>query len=415
MTGSNGKAVRFRPQPKTDEEADLMLAAYSLALDEGLTETEAETASDVALLNHRGVPVPEEPPGPTPAEVSSEDEPTRVPLVSLAASLSTPETPTEYVVGGLLNEGGTSCLSGPFKGGKSTLLRIGCVAIAAGIPFLGRDSRPMNVGYVSLEEEKGGVKEHFRLLTDLAGDPAILERIFFEVGDQWLPGKLDDKIDLIYETITAFNLGFLVIGPLQDFFGFRNINDYSEVKPALRAFTNKVSRSTGCHVCFDHHNNKYGTGRGAFLGSVAIGGGVDQLLTLTVVEDDKGQVLGRGLTTWQRYGESMLNLLGLDFAPNQLETSLGPPPERLRDQAGLQQLAIRMTALCHSWTEAKTIADEIGGRSETRIAALAWAVDQGMLIKRNRKGRGGGFEYLDRAKADDADLEGTTSGSSSEE
>ena len=353
--------------------------------------------------------VPEGPPQPTVAEVP--DEP-RLALTSLRVGLSTPRTPTEYVVGGLLNTSGTSCLSGPFKGGKSTLLRVMCVAVADGMDFLGRDTKPCNVGYISLEEDKQAVEEHFGLLAGLARDPQVLDRIFYEVGDTWLPAKLPDKIDMIYEAIEENNLGLLVLGPLQDFFSFRNINDYSEVKPALRAFTNKVARVTGCHVTFDHHNNRHGVGRSAFLGSVAIGGGVDQLMTLTVVEDDKGQVLGRGLTTWQRYGESILSLLGLDFVPNRLDTSLGPPPERLRDQAGLQQKAIKITALCQVWTDSKTIEQEIGGNQKERIDATNWAVEQGMLARRNRKGRGGGYEFLDATLFDG---DGTSSGTSSDD
>ena len=358
-------------------------------------------------------------PSAKPSATSVEEELTAIPTVSLRTAFATPPQPVEYVIDGLLNKGGTSCLSGPFKGGKSTLLRIMAVNIALGRPFMGRDTSPCNIGYLSLEEPENGVRDHFQVLADyLEQDEseAMLDRIFYHAGDQWLPAKPEEKIDMVWEYIDKNNLGLLILGPIQDFFNFRNINDYSEVKPLVRAFTNRVARKTGCHVCFDHHNSKMGQGRNAFLGTVAIGGGVDQLLTLTVVEDAKGEVIGRGINTWQRYGESILSLMGLTYVPNRLGVTIGAPPETMREQAGLQSLAIRITAFCQQWTDVKVMEEEIRGRRETRLDALAWALDQGMLVRRPRKGRGGGYEYKDRGKAEsDGDDPGTSSGTSSDE
>jgi AAA domain len=315
-----------------------------------------------------------------------------IPVASLREVLATPSEPLEQIVDRLLHRGKTSCLVGPYKAGKSTLLRILCTCIATGTDVMDRQVfRPHRVGYLSLEESQAEVKYHFKLLCDQTGDETAYDRIFIHCGDEWLGADEEERFDLVQRYIEERELEFLYLGPLQDYFMFRNINDYSEVKPALRRFASHVARPTNCHVAFDHHSNKYGVGRNSILGSVAIGAGIDQLLTLSL-DDALGK---RGLTTQQRYdGPGLTTMVGLEYVPNRLDVTMTEAASRLLQRESQRERAVQIALHCREvWLSGNAITQALSGRRSQVMGDIEYGVKFGVLDERERDGRGGGKEY----------------------
>lgn len=300
--------------------------------------------------------------------------PETIPFIGMAEALAMPETPIEWVVGGLINAGGLSMLVGPYKGGKSTLLRVLCACVATGHPFLGRETKQGRVGYAGLEERFDDLMRHFRTLFTET-DEAMQNLAFVSAGDEWVPGKLDERFEMIEASIDRHSLSLLVIGPIQDLVQFSNTNDYAEVKTKMRGLK-KVADRTGCAILSDHHFNKYGVGRNALLGSVAFGAVADQVFYLPF---DKEHSV-RAFFSDQRVGVSIDEPLGIEYDREGIASNLGPPPERLKAAMAEQQALDQVLTFCG---EKRRTMDEIvealGMRRVLVMAAVAKGVNEGVL------------------------------------
>jgi hypothetical protein len=328
-----------------------------------------------------------EPVQPTAPEVSG--DPVVIPFIGMAEALSMPETPIEWVSEGLINAGGLCILVGPYKGGKSTLLRILCACIATGHPFLGRAVKQARVGYVGLEERFDDVMRHFRTLFNNT-DEERQNLAFVAAGDDWVPTKLDDRFDMIEQSIDYHNLSLLAIGPIQDLIQFGNTNDYAEVKNKLRGLK-KVAERSGCTIISDHHMNKYGIGRNALLGSVAFGAVADQVFYLPF--DKENSV--RGFFSDQRVGISIDEPLGIDYDREGISSDLGPPPERMKHAMAQQQLLDQVLEFCsESRRNLDQIVEAVGQRRTLVIAAVNRGVNEGLLEQEGKGVRNDPRTYL---------------------
>ena len=307
----------------------------------------------------------------------------------MSEALAMPETPIEWVVDGLLNAGGLAMLVGPYKGGKSTLLRILCACVAIGHPFLGRDVRQGRVGYCGLEERFDDLMRHFRTLFT-GTDEAMQNLAMVSAGDDWVPGKLEDRFDLIEASIDRYNLSLLVVGPIQDLVQFGNTNDYAEVKTKVRGLK-KVAERTGCAILSDHHFNKYGVGRNALLGSVAFGAVADQVFYLPY---DKEHSV-RAFFSDQRVGVSIDEPLGIEYDREGIQSSLGPPPERVRNAMAEQALMEQAVGCCaESRKTLDEIIDQLKERRAKVLAAVQRAVREGYLDVQGKGVRNDPMTYL---------------------
>lgn len=289
-----------------------------------------------------------EPPQPTVAEDSEEtrdwlegsggDGPTIIPFRSIKDLLSTPDKPIDWLARGLISKPHLFSLVGPYKGGKSTLLRILIACCATGHHFLNRDTRRLVCGYASLEERDDDVKPHFRTLFP-EGEP--VELAFSHCGSDWLPKRLNDRYESLYRTIKQYDLELLIIGPVQDLLGLNNANDYSEVRTKLMPLK-RVGEAAGCAIGFDHHFNKYGVGRNALLGSVAFGAVCDQVFYLPY---DKDKDL-RSFFSDQRIGVSIQEPLGITYGAEGIDSDLGAPQGALRDALKDQRDIDRIVEFC---------------------------------------------------------------------
>jgi energy-coupling factor transporter ATP-binding protein EcfA2 len=327
------------------------------------------------------------PPGPTPVEVSLEPE--HIPFVGMAEALAMPETPVKWVVDGLINEGAMSMLVGPFKGGKSTLLRILCACVATGHPFLGREVQQGRVGYCGLEERFDDLMRHFRTLF-VGSDEATQNLAMVSAGDDWVPDRLEDRFDVIEASIEKHQLKLLVIGPIHDLIQFNNTNDYAEVKSKVRGLK-KVCERAGCAIASDHHMNKYGIGRNALLGSVAFGAVSDQVFYLPY--DKENSV--RAFFSDQRVGISIDEPLGITYGREGIDSDLGPPPERVRNAMAEQALMEQVIGCCaEGRKDLDTIIDQIKERRAKVLAAVQRAVREGYLDVEGKGVRNNPMTYL---------------------
>jgi hypothetical protein len=79
----------------------------------------------------------------------------------------------------------------------------------------------------------------------------------------------------------------VIVDPLQRFFRFKDINDYSEVSRGFEIPT-EIARLYGCHVTFLHHMGKEehaGSPSDGILGSTALFANVDLALLMRKTED----------------------------------------------------------------------------------------------------------------------------------
>ena len=199
------------------------------------------------------------------------------------------EEKTNWIIDGLLPSGGFSVIVAKPKVGKSTLTRQAALAVAQGEPFLGRDTSKGAVLYVSLEEKRSEVRNHFRLMG--ASGEENLEVYVGSVpehANEWLKDAIEHK-----------NPVLVIIDTLFRFARVADVNDYSKVNAAMEPLL-ELARNHSAHLMVVHHARKGGgDGADTALGSTAIFGSVD---TAIVLKRSEGR---RTIETQQRYGVDM--------------------------------------------------------------------------------------------------------------
>ena len=113
-------------------------------------------------------------------------------VVRLSEYLAGDDSEMDWLVDGLIPEGGFALLSGRPKVGKSTLARYLSLAAARGQPWLGRDTDPDGVPVVCLwlEDSLQGGRAAYRNLGNLDDDPPV-----HIVCDHGIPGT--DSIETL--------------------------------------------------------------------------------------------------------------------------------------------------------------------------------------------------------------------------
>lgn len=198
------------------------------------------------------------------------------------------EKPTiNWVVDGLLSEGGISVVAGPPKSGKSTIIRQLSVAIAKGGEFLERKVNPGPVVYLALEEQDALVYDQFKALNVSENDP-----IMFHVG----PLNKRNGFEDFKEFLEINSPRLAVIDTLVLFAQIKDDNNYKEVYNALTDFRD-LARATGTHIVCIHHSNK----SGGVMGSTAFTGAVDAIFTFENVSGKRFiSTQGRGTKDFRR-------------------------------------------------------------------------------------------------------------------
>ncbi len=182
----------------------------------------------------------------------------------------TSQEPVGWVVDGLLRRGGLSFLFAAPKVGKSSTARTLTRAVALGLPWLGRDVQQGGVVYLALEEMPVDVQEHFHQM-DLPATAPV--EIVFEREPEATFKKLEQLIDKLQPSL-------VIVDTLIQLVQIGDINDYARTTRVLQPLL-ALTRRSNAHVLCLHHARKSGGSHGAEgLGSQALSGTVDVILSL---------------------------------------------------------------------------------------------------------------------------------------
>ena len=253
------------------------------------------------------------------------------PVVSWADMQGLP--PLAYLVDDMLVSGGTSLVVGHPKSGKSTLARVLAAEVAGhgDGQFLGRDvTEPGRVLYHGPDEAPQMTVQHFR---------GILPVDATEVD--FVPGPAD--LDLLARAIEDGDHKLLIVDTLGRLFAGERFPDgdaYMVWQSSMDA-VRQVANRTGCHVCLLHHARKSGGARSlAVLGSAALAGAVDTVLSVTVDDVDGDYI--RHVETTNRAGVELprqrLTLAGDGWLTVEPPAKAKPDPS---DEARAEARAMR--------------------------------------------------------------------------
>jgi len=297
-------------------------------------------------------------------------------LEPIGKLLSEPEEATPWLVDGLLPAGGISILAARPKVGKSTLARDLTVRVARGEPFLGRSTAKGAVFILDLEGKRGETASGMRQLGVTNADSI---KVFCGTAPQGAFAELR-------EAALAERPALIVIDTMQRLARIPDLNDYAKVSIVFDDYI-ALARDTGAHVLLLHHQGRSeGDGVDAPMGSTAIAGSVDTILTLKRRKDDNGT---RTISSRQRYGSDLEETVVLIDARGRAIAGGLACEHDLRD-AG--ERIIEYLAE-HPGAEQSELKDAIEGRWAVVRKALTSLRDTGQLFRAGSGKRGDPFKY----------------------
>ncbi len=199
---------------------------------------------------------------------------------------------------------GTSLLIGKPKVGKSTLARTIALKVARGEPVLGRATLQTPVLYLVMEEKRSEIAEWFRTAE------ATTEPLWLYVGQ-----KVEEPCAFVAGHAAQRDVRLVIVDPLHALLGASDINDYFRVNRAITPLI-ELARGEGIHLMLLHHQGKGDRGGGdRVLGSTALFGAVDALITMTRTDDaflvDSIQRYGTDLEPTQLARDEATGILGV--------------------------------------------------------------------------------------------------------
>lgn len=219
-----------------------------------------------------------------------EDRPNEDTIFNLM-SLSDMENPPEidWLVDDMLARKAFSIISADPKAGKSTIVRQLIKAVLHGDRFFGREVQRGKVLYFALEEQPEMLRKQFGILGINNNDP-----ITTHVGSLQLANPTSHVLGLVEE----LEPDLVVIDTLHLFTHIKDMNNYAECNEAMKHIRD-MARSTNAHFIFVHHSNKGDSfGGRSMLGSQALFGSADTIITVNLLRNSTD----RFLTTQQRGG-----------------------------------------------------------------------------------------------------------------
>ena len=291
-------------------------------------------------------------------------------LEAIGNFLQAEDEAAEYVVDGLLAAGGLSLLVSAPKVGKTTMARCLAVAVAQGREFLGRPVKQGPVIMLAMEDHPRELREILRRLGARETDP-----INVHVG----PPRGNDVVAAFTRMAHKYKPSLIMVDTLQRLARVDDLNDYAKMTRALEPFL-AVARDTEAHVMLLHHAKKEGGADGSeVLGSTAVFGTVDTLLTM------RRKSGARTLGTMQRYTEDMPEtILQMDPDTGWIETA-GEQADV--DRLRLQQAILDYVAEAGESTR-KEIADNVPASTARVGPALNALVASGQLARSGAGRRG---------------------------
>jgi hypothetical protein len=296
-------------------------------------------------------------------------------FTSLEDLLNEPDEEIAWIVEGLLPSGGFSLMVAKPKVGKSTLARQLALAVIRGEPFLGRQTIKGAVLYIALEEKRGEVRKHFRLMGAVGTkELGVYVGSTPEGAYEWLKKEIELKKPLLVIVDTLFRFTHVA-----------DLNDYAKVNAALDPLLT-LARTYSAHLMALHHARKSaGDGADTTLGSTAIFGTVDTLINL------KRTDARRTIDTIQRYGVDMETTV-LNFDMETKMAFLGGTKE----EDDIMNIAEAVLEFLNSQDEPvteKVIDDDVEGKTTLKRKALRDLFAKGEIVRIGGGKRGDPYLY----------------------
>lgn len=183
-------------------------------------------------------------------------------FISAKDVLALPPDPTRWIWDQCLPVGGCSVFVSKPKIGKTHKAVNLSIAVARGLPFLGRSTQRCPVAYLSIDASLPEITEVFTRFGLREDDP-----IYIHAG-----AAPAETIPWLMQRIEENGVRFVVIDTLQRLFKFKDVNDYSQVTNAMDPLLEEA-RAQNIHVLFTHHAKKDSADDlDAAIGSTAIRG-----------------------------------------------------------------------------------------------------------------------------------------------
>jgi hypothetical protein len=296
-------------------------------------------------------------------------------LIPISTLLSRPDVPPDYLVGDLLIRGTVSCVVSKPKVGKSTFARGLCLAVARGVPFLGRNTRQGSCIYLALEERHEEITADFRAMGAEGTEP-------IEVHADAAPvSAILALVDLVRRQRPAL----VVIDPLFRLAHIRDEKAYAEVYAALGPLID-LARETGTHILVTHHSGKSPKVDpiDSPLGSTAIGGAAATTIVLNRRESY------RTVQTVTRIGPGLPETV-LSFDPETRLLSVGGT----KAEADCQEIEKAIVEYLEAGGEQAEpeIVEHVEGTNAVKRKALRSLVEKGLVDRAGIGKKGDPYKY----------------------
>lgn len=208
------------------------------------------------------------------------------PFAWIGASIAYDELPMpepiNWLVEDLMYLGGVYAHVGKPKTGKTMGARTLAAAVSSEFvsdihTFMGRSVMPGSVLYVDFENPRNIARASFDRLNEDGYNMRFLRVLLAEPT----PTSLSHGMSSLVGYCEGVRPKLIVLDGLLGFARIENLNDYAEVHPIIQELRN-VAGKYDCAILFQHHGRKSGGADGdQSLGSVALPGQLDGMLSFT--------------------------------------------------------------------------------------------------------------------------------------
>lgn len=271
---------------------------------------------DISKAYAKGTDKPDKPADKAEDE-SGEEEITAWELDTVADFGPVLNAPVKWIIPDIIAESAVGLLVAAPKVGKTRLAMEMALGLATGDSPLGlKVHKPMNVGYLSLEDGQYLFAERLQqtlnssrkrfpyhwqghITVDLQWHPPAPMGLFtmFESADL----RTGEDQQRLYETILKYNLNLVIIDTLSMAIGDANVSDQKEMYALLKPIK-VMAKATGCAIMLVHHTRKRVFEKGEsvqerILGATALHGWSDFILSLSNDPDEDSDLLRLGVQT----------------------------------------------------------------------------------------------------------------------
>jgi AAA domain-containing protein len=284
--------------------------------------------------------------------------------------LDEPEDRTEWLVEGILPQGGILLMCAAPKAGKTILTRNLALAVCRGGKVLDRQCAQGSVLWLALEEPKSEAKKIIEAM-GFRGLPlhSCFGHAPLEVAP-WLEGAID-----------KLNPKLIVIDTWHKLTMIENINDYAAVNRS-NALLQQIARERNIAQVWIHHNKKGpASGGEEVLGSAALFAAADTLMSIKRGDDGV-----RSVSTIQRFGSDLPSTVVQMNEANYLLGDGGGEYD-FRVRAALQKILDALAVAGEPMTR-NEICEAVTGRRGVTLTALARLQADGLITQAAQVGRG---------------------------